>query len=30
MGMTGAGGYPAPATGPRKRPAWVIGGATIV
>jgi membrane associated rhomboid family serine protease len=30
MGMTGAGGYPAPATGPRKRPAWVVGGATIV
>lgn len=30
MGMTGAGGYPAPATGPGKRPAWVAGGATIV
>ena len=30
MGMTGAGGHSSPATGPRKRPAWVLGGATIV
>ncbi|KGI69249.1 rhomboid family intramembrane serine protease [Mycolicibacterium rufum] len=30
MGMTGAGGHPSSATGPRKRPAWVVGGATVL
>jgi membrane associated rhomboid family serine protease len=31
MGLTGPGGYPAtPSPQPKKRPAWVVGGVTIV